>query len=467
MVAILRQYEEWGIKLEKKIKNKLSFKIFLGITTALIVTFSLCLLAIQIAFPRLYEREFLRRTSHVIEEIFPQIEEMSLNEISELVIAFCFENHANMTISKQSYDQRNTDDYELIYSFNFNTWEEETEVSQLDISLNDRNFGPTYNFKIEMSRKSIHMVSEIIDSIVPYLYGLIIMVSVGVAFIYSRYLARPIVSISQISEKMRQLDWSERCQIDRTDEIGDLAHNLNEMAGKLEKALSNLQDEMQQRNHLFTAVSHELKTPITILKGELLGMIDKIGDYKNRDTYLQHAYETTESMEQLVHEILTVSRLELKGVQLDYRRVNISQLVNKICQSHEELANNRTVALICYCEDNLVGLADTMQLRKAISNMINNAIFHSPAGEIVTIQLVKDDEVGILTVENSGGYIPVADQEHIFQPFYRTDRSRNRHSGGSGLGLYIVKTILDLHCFHYELVNSEEGVIFKMTFPLS
>lgn len=464
-MVILRRFEEQDIKLEKKIKNKLSFKIFLSVAIVLIVTFSLCLIVIQYSLPVLYERELGLRRGRILDEIYLGIENMSMDELSELVIAFCSDNHANMTIYKYAYSERFTDNYEWVYSFNHNVWEEGTELNEEWIGFSHDKYGPLYRFEIETSLKPIQRVNDIIGSIIPYLLSLIIIISIGVAFIYSRYLAKPIVSISQISQKMRQLDWSERCNIERTDEIGDLAYNLNEMAEKLEKALSDLQEEMRQRNDLFTAVSHELKTPITVLKGELLGMLDNVGAYKNRDHYLQHAYETTESMERLVHEILTVSRI--KGIQLDFHRLNISELVNKICQSHEDLATSRSVALICYCEEEIQGLADEMQLKKAISNIINNAIFHSPAGEIVTIQLVKVANMGVLTVENSGVQISMAELDQLFQPFYRTDKSRNRHTGGSGLGLFIVKSILDLHNFYYGIDNNEDSVVFTVKFPLA
>jgi len=248
------------------------------------------------------------------------------------------------------------------------------------------------------------------------------------------------------------------------------------MAGKLESALSELQaandklhEDMERerkqaslRNDLFAAISHELKTPITILKGELGGMIDGIGVYKDRDTYLQHAFKVTEQMEKLVQEILAVSRLETE-IQLTFEKTDIGDLVNNLCQKFEDLASSQGVAIVCYCEGGLLVRADARQIQNAISNIISNAIFHSPAGEVVSVQLEKVDGKGILTVENTG-HINETDLENLFEPFYRGDKSRSRYTGGSGLGLYIVKRILEMHQFPYSICNVDDKVVFAVEF---
>jgi two-component system sensor histidine kinase VanS len=97
---------------------------------------------------------------------------------------------------------------------------------------------------------------------------------------------------------------------------------------------------------------------------------------------------------------------------------------------------------------------------------MSNAIFHSPVGELVDIQCLSSGDNMILTIENTGVHIGKDDLEHIFDPFYRIDKSRNRHTGGSGLGLYIVKRVLELHHVSYKIENSKEGVLFTMIFSL-
>jgi two-component system sensor histidine kinase VanS len=315
------------------------------------------------------------------------------------------------------------------------------------------------------SSAAVRQVTNIMNSILPLAFAASLLISAGIAFVYSRRLAKPIVAISKVSRKMSSVDLSSRCDVERTDEIGDLARDLNSMAEKLQADFERERRQEKQRRDLFTAISHELKTPITILKGEIGGMIDNIGVYKDRDTYLQNAFKTTEQMEYLVREILTVSRLETKEIRLALGELDMSVAVNDFCQKYEDLASSQNVALVCYCEDGLFAKADKLQIQSAISNIISNAIFHSPQGEMVNVQLVKSDGAGVLTVENTG-HINEADLENLFEPFYRGEKSRNRYTGGSGLGLYIVKRILEMHGFSFNIACVDGKVVFTVKFPL-
>ena len=308
-----------------------------------------------------------------------------------------------------------------------------------------------------------------------------IFISIVISTLYSLYLARPIVRLSHESKKLRNLEFDENVQIKRRDEIGDLSSNLNYMSRQLRTTLDDLQEaneklkeEMErereqerQRRNLFTSISHELKTPITILKGEIGGMIDKVGAYKDRDSYLESVYGWTESLEKLVSEILTVTRLEGEKMRLNLTQTDISALLTEICHTHQSLADNQNVLLNQFLDSDLIVKADEAQLQIAISNVINNAVFYTKPDELVKVQLKQEGGFATLTVTNTGAHIAEADLRNLFAPFYRIDRSRNRHTGGSGLGLFIVKNILELHDFEYEIENIEEGVRFTIKMPLS
>lgn len=434
---------------------------------------------LNLALPRLYEKQFSERFMQLFRTFNVQIitsnwdEQESMDRLENRVKEFGRINTANVTVA-------NPNTNEII--FQYIHWDEIEEADRITTDWYSVSYGRNNGFLLyaETSLSTVKQVTDSVRTTLPYLFLLTVAISLVVSVVYAHYLARPIVRISKISRKMSTLDLSDSYEIKRTDEIGELVYNLNDMSEKLEKALIDLQEaniqlqedmererkQEKQRGDLFTSISHELKTPMMILKGELEGMIHKVGVYQDRDTYLQQAYERLESMERLVHEILTISQLEMKSIQLSFQKENMSTLVNEVCRKHEILADSRSVAMICFCEEQLYGRADKLQLQSAISNIINNAIFYSQSGEVVHIQLVKSDEMGILTVENSGAHIEEEDLDRLFEPFYRTEKSRNRHTGGSGLGLFIVKSMLDLHQFHYSIHNSEEGVVFKVTFPL-
>jgi two-component system sensor histidine kinase VanS len=471
---MLKQSEGLVTGLHRKINSNLSVKIFLGIFSVLAITFSLSFVIVAIALPTMYRNEFTEQFRELFAEFNKSFEMATEDELAILVTNFGVENNANIII-------RDADEREniLFQHISFNTENANRIFNPFSYGVTNIETGMNFEMNAYTHLDGVNQIMGIMGGLIPFVIGFCLLVSIIISAFYSRRLAKPIILLSRMSRKISRIDLSSRCDIRRTDEIGELGNDLNMMAEKLEKTLSELQianSKLQEdiererrqeklRSDLFTAISHELKTPITILKGELGGMIDNIGVYKNRDEYLQHAFKTTEQMENLVSEILTVSRLETKEIQLALGKTDIGVVVNEVCQKHENLADSRSVAIVCYCEDELWTMADRLQIQNAISNIISNAIFHSPTGEIVNVQLEESEGLGVLTVENTG-LINKADIENLFEPFYRGDKSRNRYIEGSGLGLYIVKRILEMHKFSFNIANKDDKVVFTMTFEL-
>ena len=312
----------------------------------------------------------------------------------------------------------------------------------------------------------------------PLILGLSV-IALGIAFFFSFYLARPIVKVSNQSQKLRELDFNNKLRLNRRDEIGDLSGNLNYMSYKLKNALDDLQDaneklkdEMERereqelkRRNMFTSISHELKTPITILKGEIGGMIDGVGDYHNRDKYLASTYGWIENLEKLVGEILTITRLEGEQMRLDLQSVNLAEMLFEIIKTYQPIADKQGIDVLVTLNEDLITKADRTQLQLAFSNVINNAIFYTPTGEQVTITIRQVGNYLVAEITNAGANIPNEALKNIFNPFYRVDKSRNRHTGGSGLGLFIVKNILELHEFGYMIENTDGGVKFTIKMP--
>ena len=261
-----------------------------------------------------------------------------------------------------------------------------------------------------------------------------------------------------------------KCEVNRKDEIGVLAASLNEMAEQLNNALASLRsanwqlkkdiererEQEKQRVEFFTAVSHELKTPIAIIKGQLEGMIYQVGEYKDRDTYLRRCMKTTNDMEALVKEILSAARMGGSDFHLERTDLDISQMLGKVCQQFRGRMEDKQMDLRMDIQPEYHYQGDRRLMEKVFTNVIGNAVVYSPVGAIVTVSLQN----GIFFVGNSGVHIAEENLERIFTPFYRVDKSRNRNSGGSGLGLYITKTILDHHGIQHSMVNTENGVKF-------
>lgn len=260
--------------------------------------------------------------------------------------------------------------------------------------------------------------------------------------------------------------------MNRTDEIGVLSNNLSTMARKLDGALKDLEsangqlrDDMahiaalsEQHRDFFAAASHELKTPITILKGQIESMILGIGRFKDAQQVLPDTLKEVENMERLVKEILTISKIEMEGLSEKQESVSLSDALEKVTALLEPLAEEKQIAITKSITPGVTIHGNQSLLEKALHNILSNAIRHSPELAQVSVRLQED----CLEVYNSGVTIPEGDIPSLFTPFYRVEKSRNKAAGGSGLGLYLVKTILQLHGLPYNLENRDDGVCFTV-----
>jgi len=317
---------------------------------------------------------------------------------------------------------------------------------------------------------------QALREVAPLLLGVMLIFSVLCSMFYSRYITRPIVRISDISQHMAGLDFSWKCSEKRQDEIGVLGRNLNDLSEHLSAALRDLQEANEalqqdidrereverQRLAFFSAASHELKTPVTILKGQLTGMLEGVDVYQDKDKYLAKALGVTGRMEGLVQEILTVSRMESNGFELKKQPVDLRELVLKHLDLDGELILQKEMELNTSLEPVPVIYADPLLVKKVLDNVLSNAIFYAPDGAKLSVVLKKTAEGVALSVENGGSHIPEESLPRVFEAFYRAEASRNRRTGGSGLGLYIVKMILDRHGAAYGIENTTTGVRFWM-----
>ena len=185
-------------------------------------------------------------------------------------------------------------------------------------------------------------------------------------------------------------------------------------------------------------------------------MIYQVGEYKDRDTYLRRCMKTTNDMEALVKEILSAARMGGSDFHPERTDLDISQMLRKVCQQFRGRMEDKQMELRMDIQPEYHYQGDRRLMEKVFTNVIGNAVAYSPVGAVITV--IQKDEV--FSVENTGVHIAEEDLERIFTPFYRVDKSRNRNSGGSGLGLYITKTILDHHEIVYNMVNTENGVKF-------
>ena len=220
----------------------------------------------------------------------------------------------------------------------------------------------------------------------------------------------------------------------------------------------------RQRMAFFSAASHELKTPVTILKGQLSGMLEGVDVYRDRDKYLLRSLQVTGRMEGLIQEMLAISRMETGAVTVREEPVELSDLVAEQLELDAGLLEQRSQRLVLRLTPGLTVTGDPSLLKKAVGNLLSNASLYSPEGAQVRVWCGLSQGGPALTVENTGAHITPEALPHLFEPFYRAEGSRNRATGGSGLGLYLVKIILERHGAACTVENTPDGVKVTVCF---
>ena len=230
-------------------------------------------------------------------------------------------------------------------------------------------------------------------------------------------------------------------------------------------------EQEQRRMAFFAAASHELKTPVTILKGQIEGMEQKVGVYKDRDKYLARAGKVIATLQNMVQEILMISKMEAWDFSIEKKQMDFAELIRIQLAELNEFFEQKGMKLEVFLPDRCSCMADPGMLETVVKNILVNAVRYSPEGENMGVNLFERQEKAcgskaVLEVENTGVWIPEQDLPRLFDAFYRVDSSRNRKMGGSGLGLYIVREILEQHQAEYELKNTTKGVLFRLELSL-
>ncbi len=323
-----------------------------------------------------------------------------------------------------------------------------------------------------------NMAVQALRQMAPWILLALLVFSLLCALGYSRYITRPIVRLSTIAGKMAELDFGWACGEKRRDEIGKLGRSLDALSQRLSAALTELESancalrrEVERERELdrarvafFSAASHELKTPVTILKGQLTGMLEGVDVYRDRDTYLLRALQVTGRMEGLIQEILDISRMET-GDAREAEPVELFALLEQQLSLAAGLMEQRRQHLVSALTPGVSVVGDAAALGKAVGNLLTNAAFYSPPEAEIHVWCGLLDGAPAFTVENTPAHIREDALPHLFEAFYRAEASRNRRTGGSGLGLYLVQMILERHGAACTIENTENGVRATVRFP--
>ncbi|NFM45474.1 HAMP domain-containing histidine kinase [Clostridium botulinum] len=473
--------------MKNKFKKSIVYKLFL-VTTLLLVISSICTYSIiYMLLPNYYHKYKKMTIENQLDSIVNNVPKLDINNIEEYLGQISFNNNANIVV---------TDEYGNVIYFTNVLQKGLVTISKKEDLSHFKNIEKTntrsvytsyrkikfynseekYNLYLTAPLQPVSEASKVLFLLIPYIGLVVILISVIGGLIYSKVISKPLISMNKVAKEMAKLDFTKKCTVKGEDEIGELSQSLNDLSNNLRISMEELQRANEQllddiakereiekkRREFIATISHELKTPITILKGQIEGMLSNIGIYKDRDKYLKRNLEVLNDMEYMVKETLEISKLESQGFKPRKEQVSLSKIVEECIYNISFIAKRKNIFIDKNINEDLFVHGDSKLLKKVVNNIITNAINHSPESEKVYANLHEEKDEIVLKVENTGIYIEENELKEIFKPFYRIEKSRNRKSGGSGLGLYIVKMILDAHNGKYSISNNEKGVEFKL-----
>ncbi len=273
------------------------------------------------------------------------------------------------------------------------------------------------------------------------------------SYFISRQVVTPVQRMTKLSHRIADGKYEERLSIpgsqhaDQIDELGQLALSFNQMADKLEKTEN-------MRRQLIGDVTHELRTPLTAVKGYLEGLMDGVLTAEP-ETY-QQIHTEINRLQRLVNDLQELSRVEAGAFQLRLASVTPASLIERIQSNLGRQFEDKNIQLETYVEPNLPSiLVDQDRIIQVLTNLVGNALQYTPSGGKVSLQVRREPSEVLFSIKDSGIGISAEQLTFIFNRFYRTDKSRARASGGSGIGLTIAKALVQAH--HGRIWAKSEG----------
>jgi signal transduction histidine kinase len=330
-------------------------------------------------------------------------------------------------------------------------------------------------FLVRITMDSIRDSVKISNEFIKYVCLIGILLSVVIIWWVSRKVAEPIKELTELSKRMADLDFGVRYTSGGNNEIGQLGEHFNQMSEKLEKAYSQLMtanNELQKdieektkidemRREFLSNVSHELKTPIALIQGYAEGLKECINDDpESREFYCDVIMDEASKMNRLVRELLTLNHLEEGNEQIVLQRFDLAPMIHNKIQSVLILAQQKQVQIAYYGPEQLTVWGDEFKVEEVLTNYLSNALNHVDGECRIEVRAVCEADKVRITVFNTGHQIPETDIDLIWGKFYKVDKARTREYGGSGIGLSIVKAIMEAFHQRYGVRNCADGVEF-------
>lgn len=360
-----------------------------------------------------------------------------------------------------------TDHYQITQSWS--PWNQ-TDYVEMWGSLDDGS-----QFLLRSPLEGIKESAKISNRFLLSIGSVLILVGIISVWFFSKRLTDPILELALLSDRMADLDFEAKYTSGGCDEIGELGANFNRMSEKLESTIcelkcanNRLKEDIEQkeklekmRNEFLGNVSHELKTPIALIQGYAEGLKEGVNDDpRDREFYCDVIMDEAAKMNQMVRNLLTLNQLEFGDEDIVFERFDLTELIRGILQSMEILAEQEGIRVIFRQEQRVYVWADEFKVEQVVRNYVSNAFHHVDKEKVVEVRIRTEENKARVTVFNTGAPIAEEDVGHIWEKFYKADKAHTREYGGNGIGLSIVKAIMESLHQKYGVNNYDNGVEF-------
>lgn len=414
MTRIYKRWQNMNIK----------YKLF-SITTALLVAIALLIYGmLYFLLPKYYHRYKIEALQDSVKQAVAAAESEDISRFEEDLYRMSKEQNLAILLRDQEGNIIYGKNEVVFLKYSKYLMNSLNSEYRLSTEVNIKEMDESCVLDIIMPLQPINEANKVLRNLAPFTIFAAILIGILGAYIYSNTITKPLI---EIIEKERR--------------------------------------EEENRREFIATISHELKTPITIISGQLEGMIYNIGKYKDRDKYLKESYTSTQELKDLVNEMIEISKTDIMSASFKPTTLSVKELVEVILKRQEFLIDEKNLKTRVAISSDAKINADKDKFSKALYNIINNAIKYTPEGENINIRFIERGfRPSILEVENTGITISDESLKNIFNPFFRVEKSRSRKTGGSGLGLYLTSQILAKHGFEYKMTNRGNAVLFTIEF---
>lgn len=392
-----------------------------------------------------------------------QMKEKNIAQFSKYVM---FKRLGN--VFDENYEMiQNTGNYEL-----YKVYDERTSSSYMELvgGLNG-----DYWIYVRANYQSIQESASISNEFLAYAGAVVTILSILIMIFVSNRYTKPILALAKLAQKMEQLNFDVRYEEDRKDEIGVLGHSMNSLSDKLEETISELKtannelqldlqrrsEQEQMRQEFLANVSHELKTPIALIQGYAEGLQENVNDDpESRDFYCEVIVDEANKMNQMVKRLLSLNQLEFGNGQVHLEHFDVREVVKSVLASSDILFRQKEITVSFAEPEPVFVWADEYMTEEVVMNYVSNAVNHIGGDRIIEVKIQSGGEKARISVFNTGEKIPEEEIGKIWNKFYKVDKARTREYGGNGIGLSIVKAIMDAHNQQYGVKNYDNGVEF-------